>query len=182
MAFSIKLKNLDRVKANVKNTMENALKDVTLRKEIGKQARDTMVALSKTGKDPSNGRFFKALKKSTVKRRRELADLGNTTTDVYSPEKSNLSFTGQLLNSVKVIVKAGDSIITIKATGGREAYKTGKASTAKNTPSNEKLMEIHMGGKGVPARRFLGMSKKALGSSKRKVIEFLRRKLRRAGL
>ena len=98
--------------------------------DIGESIRDLLVLdIRENGINPKTGRGFKKLEKSTIRTRKYLAK-HNTTHSDYSPSKSNLTLTGELLDSLKAITKTVKSGMSfeISAKGVHSPYKpSGKA-------------------------------------------------------
>ena len=105
-----------------------------------------------------------------VERRKKLSKV-NTTTGVYSPKRSNLSFTGQLLDSLKA--KFSGSKITISPTGTRTPYKNLKGGQSRSVEN--KIVAEGLQKRGF---RFLGVDKKTKKKIKAEMIRFIRRLIR----
>ena len=114
-----------------RTTLDKVFTEVTSQKnmrEFGEYAVDRIVKRTRLGKgvDERGGdpKPLKALSESYKKKRRTSEELSSTT----RPGKSNLTFTGQLLDSIKVItIKAGS--VLISATGRRKDGLTNKELT-----------------------------------------------------
>jgi len=118
----------------------------------------------KSGKSPATGKNFIKLKTSTKNSRRARAKYSKTDPK-FSPNKSALTFSGQLVDSIKAKVKVGikSMRITIEPTGKREPYKNKDGSNTKGSArkGNKKLAKIHAEGGGkLPKRDLLGFTKK----------------------
>lgn len=88
------------------------------------------------GIDPAGGEF-PALSKEWIERREKLAAVNSTHKD-FSPSRSNLTFTGQLMDSLKTILKltSNSAKIIMEYTGTHKGYiglkgKRGKAISNK---------------------------------------------------
>ena len=130
----------------------------------------------KSGKSPATGKNFRKLKKtpkgrSTVDSRRRRAAY-NTTDPTFSPDKSALTFSGQLVDSLKAKIKIGAKSIrvTIEPTGKRIPYKNKDGSNTKGSAKkgNKKLAEYHA--EGSPKRDLLGFTKK----KEKEIVKLLR--------
>ena len=123
----------------------------------------------KSGKSPATGKNFRKLKttpkgRSTVDQRARRAKY-NTTDPSFSPNKSALTFSGQLVDSIKAKVKVDAELlsITIEPTGKRTPYKNKDGTNTKKSAKigNKRLAKIHADGGGkLPKRDLLGFTKK----------------------
>ncbi len=155
------LKKLDKVAQSLRKELGNFLS--TSGKVQDKLLGDLKKEI-KSGKSPATGKNFRKLKSSTIESRRRRAEY-NTTDPSFSPEKSALTFTGQLVNSIKAKVKVGAKSmrITIEPTGRRKPYKNKDGSNTKGSAriGNKKLAQYHAEGSGnLPKRDLLGFTKK----------------------
>jgi hypothetical protein len=110
------------------------------------------------------------LSPSWIERRGELAKV-NPTGVSYGTAKSNLTLTGQLLESLKRIPSRFSVII--QAMGDRQPYRNKDGSTAKSTPSNSQLAK-YLAERG---RFFIGFDQKLKDQIKKKIKEHIRRNL-----
>ena len=87
------------------------------------------------------GKSFKALAPSTIERRKKLSKYNKTHSD-YSPSKSNLTFTGRLLKSVKtrIIARSKSIIFRIDVSGSHAPYK-GKGKTYGKRVANKVIRD-----------------------------------------
>jgi hypothetical protein len=111
------------------------------------------------------------LAESTIENRRSIARREQTQA-TYSDKRSNLTLTGQLLDSLKMFISRG--VLKIRPDGKRRPYKTIKKSRAKRPPSNDELA-VHLEDKGFI---FMGIDDKSLKKIKTISIRFLRRLLK----
>ena len=125
-----------------------------------------MVASARSGKDPSTGKRFQKLADSTINSRRRFK--GRSDEQFFKPNRSNLTLTGQLLSSVKAILPKGKPIIIISPTGRRD-----------DGERNVTIGKFHQTGKGVPMRRFLGVSDQMAKAANTIFKRHLRRRLTR---
>lgn len=105
-----------------------------------------------------------------IERRKKLSGT-NATTGVYSPRRSNLSFTGQLLDSLKA--KFRGRKITIEPTGTRTPYKNLKGG--QSSPVENKIVAKGLQDMGFI---FLGVDEKTTKKIKTEITRFIRRLLR----
>jgi hypothetical protein len=166
----VKINTKDAEKA-LKNRLNRSLRSEKLLTEVGEIAVKNSVASSRLGKDPTTLEAYAPFsgenpEKYIATRKRIAARNGKGSN--FRPAKSNLTITGQLLNSIKAFVERGKVII--KASGEHKPYGKGK------TISNEELARWHSDGKGpYPARNVVGISDKTRDIIKNKVRAFLRR-------
>lgn len=134
---------------------------------------DELIKDMKNGLNPKTGKPFRKIAPSTIKRRKALSKV-NKTDSRYSPARSNLTFTGEFLESIKAFFKKkrGGSTITIEPTGTHPGYNLVRGGRSKSV-SNSKIAEAQesMG------RQVLTFSKKRINSIKVEIQRFLRQKL-----
>lgn len=138
MVARVKIKGLDKLSTKLRLRVGRAIKDAKTEKEF------TKLVVEETRR----GSIEPVLKPSTISNRRRLAKYNRTHKD-YIATKSNLTFTGQLLNSLRSIFRAS-RLEYIISPGNRERrpYKYERGSkdkreivTAKNTPTNKEIFE-----------------------------------------
>lgn len=131
-------------------------------------------ARSRRGLDDNSNRktFPTPLDSEWVSYRSKLAGI-NKTHPAYSKGRSNITFTGQLLNSIKAFFEG--STITIKPTGMHRGYKQIRGGRSKSV-ENEVIAE------GLESRgyKFLGVDDKTEKKIKTEITRFIRRLLRRS--
>lgn len=142
--------------------------------------------LTRQGTSPVTGKAFEPIKGITQKHRQYL-ERYNRTHSKYRFYKSNLTFTGQLLNAVtfaKFRFKDGIGISIFVNPTSRKPYKTGNKRKSKKIPKappdNAKLGEYMRDGdpkKNRPPRPFLGVSKEQDGKIRKIISRHLRREL-----
>ena len=143
--------------------------------EIGKFLVSRIQLEARRAKPLNNSRSFPSLK-SITKQHRDYLKKFNSTHGAFKSGRSNLTFTGQLIDAITFKVKKGLVEIFVEKSS-RTPYKTGPNSTAKGTPNNNKLAEI-LGKIG-----FVFMTKKGLESDpqiRKRVNNIVRRFLRRS--
>lgn len=132
-----------------------------------------------------NTKKFKSLATSTKDARRELAR-NNRTSDLYSNARSNLSFTGQLRDSIKtLIVNIRKRLVEVgPAATVRKPYKTKKGKNVKGKKlTNAELGDFHQNGGGkLPARPFLNVTQKTLNKINKLVLRRIAKILRKNNL
>lgn len=174
MAVKVKFKNLKKVQDSIREAFSEVVHSPTLLKKVGEEVVSYTKIKSRSGFSlGSGGNRFPALADSTVGRRRALAKV-NETHRAYSAARSNLTFTGQLIDSIKVLnVQASKAIVEIGPTGKRRKLKGVrgkplKVSDANNSEVYSRLKELG----------FLIFGKD--GALERKVLNLVKREMRRA--
>lgn len=97
----------------------------------------------------------------------------NKTHPTYAKARSNLTFTGQLLDSLKAFFKG--RTITIKPTGTHKGYKQLKGGTSKNVAN-----KVIADGLEDMGYKFLEIDDKTEKKIKTEITRFIRRLLRRS--
>jgi 6-phosphofructokinase len=123
----------------------------------------------RAGKNPESGKSYKGLKDTTIKRRKRLSKFNKTHPD-YSAAKSNLTFSGQLVDSMFVKVEAMKTKIKwiIDVKGRRKGYKGVRGKTLKST-SNKKVAE----GLADQGRPLISISKKMQREISKKIKQVI---------
>lgn len=136
---TVKIKGLDGVRAMVRRIFEETRSDTGLLKEIGEITSDQVRGFTRSGTSVATGKSFPPLKPSTIKNREYLAKY-NSTHSAYSPSKSNLTLTGELLDSVQTS-KVFKGSVTVEPKGTHKPYKTktGKGKSVENAKIFEYL-------------------------------------------
>ncbi len=112
---------------------------------------------------------FTALKDTTIEWRRRIAST-NPTHPKYSAQKSNLTLTGEFLDSIVSEIIKKDLLVKIYPTGEHPGYFTKKGSvTPKKAVSNQEILERQLS---------LGRNPlKITGTVRREIIEIIKKKL-----
>jgi hypothetical protein len=121
--------------------------------EIGNKTVKIIYGVTRTGKNPKTGENILPLNKSTIERRKKVAET-NQTTNVFSPSRSNLSLIGALLDSIKAFPNVSEQKVEIYPTGKHPGYvqKNGKKTKGSD---NADIMR----GQRDMGRDILGLSK-----------------------
>lgn len=131
--------NLGRAQKNMIAKFDQIKKDPELLRQIGDAALKDIVGYARSGKNPDTRSAFTKLSKSWIERREYLKRFNSPDGEFFlNSRKSNLTFTGQLLRSIKYrFLRPGE--VEIYASGNHVGYKTKSG----HTPSiqNEKLVE-----------------------------------------
>ena len=125
-----------KINSRITREVNDILGEEELSKIIGNIVVERVAFSAKRGKPLNDSKDFPTLDDKTIERRAELSEF-NKTTNVYKADRSNLSFTGQLLNSLSFVkLKSKAFLVEIMFSGNRTPYKTGPKSTAKLTDAN----------------------------------------------
>ena len=175
-----------RVRFNSKRATQDLLRrfnkvkeNKQLQKDIGEFIVARIKAEARRGRPLNDSRKFKPLKSLTIASRKRLAQF-NKTHPTFSPRKSNLTFTGQLIDAVDYEVKDNDIFILV-ADSQRSPIRTGPNSRQRKTPTNQRLQQFLIDisksfaiftGKGLKSEPRIAKRVKSI------VLRFLRRSLR----
>ena len=152
------------------------LKDKALGKlvsgEIGEFSVERIYRSTKTGKSLATETSLKTLKEGTIKRRKAYK---GSTGEFFKPAKSNLTFSGQLLNALTFRVIRNGVIEVFVKDNMRTPYKGEKSSsTSFNRDTNADIARKVA----EDGRPFIGMDKKGVEVIKQIVLRNLRKQLR----
>lgn len=121
--FTFKIKNQGislTLEKKFRDQMEKVLSSDAFLKEVGQFAVERIAYQARTSKPLNESSSLPALKATTIAARRRIAR-NNPTHQAYEPARSNLTITGQFLNSLKyALVKAG--VIKIGFDGVHKGY------------------------------------------------------------
>lgn len=136
----VTITGIDKVKASVIDAFNKIKSNERMLLDIGDKTVELTKAFNRSGKSPVGKSHPKnsgewELKKIALTKT-------NKPSEFYQPFLSNVTFTGQLLESIDVVkINKNESSVTIDATGPRTSYKNLNGSLQKNTPTNAKLVE-----------------------------------------
>ncbi len=106
--------------------------------EVGDFTVDRLRYQARVSKPANFARSTKPLESSTISNRRYLAK-HNQTHETFEPNRSNLTITGQFLDSIKYAIR-GTGLLEIFFDGTHKGYLSGTGRRGKSIP-NEKLAE-----------------------------------------
>lgn len=137
---SVKIKGIPEVKASVRNLFNEVRKDPKLLEDIGIKMVEQTQAFNRSGKSVSGDKHPR-IESETVDRKEKLKKV-NPVSEYYRRAASNVTFTGQLLRSIKFKVFSSEGTVKLEASGERKPYKNldGTSVSADNTPTNEQLV------------------------------------------
>jgi len=192
--FRYKVSNINSVFNAVRSIYDELTKQREELDKIGRFARDRIVAETRKGNDLTrDGAKQPELSESYIAWRRGVISLGkvresrgtrndyekaarisgknSTVPDptFFRPTKSNLTMTGQLLNSIEYTVKVEDSKIIIEPTGTRDDGKTNKEVAYSLAHRKNK-------------RTFLGLDDRGFKRIRTVIVEAIRRLALKKGL
>lgn len=165
-------RNLKEVMASLRQKVSVPWNQAELN-EIGKKARDLIVNSVRSGKNPKLDKPLKELTSEAWIKERESIALSNDRSDVYSKRRSNLSLTGEFLESIIYEAKPSDQKISIRPEGIHEPYASpGSSSRPMGSPvENSTILK----GQKNQGRDILGLSERL----NKQIITLMRRLYRK---
>lgn len=170
--FKINKKSVENLDSSIKKAFDKVIRSQAMLNEIGNSITSDIVdqTRNKAKSIPDKSRLA-SLSKGWIERRKKLSDY-NETDSTFAPTKSNLTFTGQLLNALmhkitgigKLQVGFFDSV--------HEPYKNKDGKSIGNPIKNEDLAR-YVAEQGRP---FIGIR----DLTKRKINRIVRTYVRRA--
>lgn len=125
MVISFKIKDqkvFAKLESTIKDKMEKVLASEPMLNEVGEMVTERIRYQARISKPLNNQDSFPKLKSSTIKTREYLSQY-NDTHETFDASRSNLTITGQLLDSLKHSIKSA-GVIVIAFTGMHRGYKT----------------------------------------------------------
>jgi len=199
---SYKVKNLDSVFNAVRSIYSDLTQEREELEKIAKFARDRIVAETRKGKDlTKNGDKQPELSESYIAWRRSLANRNRALdraaegsqkkrdqalamkitertpspdSTFFKPAKSNLTLTGQLLNSIEYEVKIDKKTIIIEPKGQRDDGKSNKEVAEELATRKTSLAP--------DGRKFLGLDERGFQRIRNLIVEAIRRLALKKGL
>lgn len=145
-SFDVKIKGVSNVQNSVKALFKKIVGQESTLEEIGSKIVFLTQGTLRTGKSPNvdggNPKPQKPISKGWANRKEKLKAV-NSTSEFYRKGKSNLTFTGQLIDSIdyEIKKKADSNSIIISAKGDRKPYKGLKGKSLDGEIKNEKVVE-----------------------------------------
>lgn len=176
MAFKIRLneQSIINAQSGFTETIKKVLNNKTMLGEIGDVIINDVKLNTRLGKSIPTGGKLKPLKDSWIKQRKKISQ-ATKVHDTFSPARSNLTLTGQLLDSMRKVFK-GMGSLEIKFFGNHQPYfiktKSGTSRIGKAIPNEKLAGYVAEGG-----RPFFGIRKQV----KSRINIIVRSYLRRAG-
>ena len=172
MTVKTKVKiDLSKINAKIQD-VTTKLENKQLLESVARIAIDDIRGNAREGKPFVEGKesSFPSLETKTEKRRKRLATV-NTTDRAYSPARSNLTFTGQLLNSLKFSISG--LRIKIFPSGTRSPYNYIRGGQSKSV--SNKIVAQGLAEKGF---KFLGIGEPTERKIRSEIVRTLRRLLK----
>lgn len=165
----IKFKGLAALEKKVKKRIEDEIKNKAVLTEIGEKLVSNIKGSARLKGNPIFGDDYDELADSTKKARKQAEKTLKKGTN-YGTNKSNLTQTGELIESINFTVSNTKPLISIRAEGDHSRAKM----------SNQDLLEIHQKGLGNnPARPIMGVNDKMKKSATVTIQKHLRRALKK---
>jgi phage gpG-like protein len=161
----VKFINLDVVLKNLREVFKDTPKNKQMLGEIGLFALDRIYRSTKSGKSLAlNGQKNPSLSPGYINWRKTY---DGPKGEFFSPTRSNLTLTGQLLNSLMLKILPDRGAVTVSPTGNRDDGEMTNQDLAKKL-KNE-------------GRPFLGMDETGQQRIKKLVLDEIRRQKKRKG-
>lgn len=139
--FTARIKNQGvfvQIEKGIIKDIEEILSSKEMLSEVGQFTVDRLKYQARLGKPANFARSTKPLESSTIRSRRYLAK-HNPTHETFEESRSNLTITGQFLDSLKYVVR-GTGLLEIFFDGTHKGYLSGTGKRGKSI-ANEKLAE-----------------------------------------
>jgi hypothetical protein len=179
MSITVKFdkESIKRVEEQTRTAFEKVIANRKLLNEVGEIVVTDIQFQTRRGQSIPNKARLKPLSKSWKEIRARIAE-STDTHETYSPRRSNLTLTGQLLESLTWrIVKSGVIETLFKGSRRRPYFirrkRDNSLRTIESKISNEELAEYVQ-----KDRPFVGVRPQVVDRIKLKVIEYLRRSSR----
>lgn len=139
--FTARIKNqavFVQIEKGLVKDIEEILSSREMLKEVGEFTVERLRYQARIGRPANFARSTKPLEESTIRNRKYLAK-HNPTHETFEPTRSNLTITGQFLDSLKYAVR-GTGLLEIFFDGNHRGYLSGTGKRGKSIP-NAKLAE-----------------------------------------
>lgn len=107
---------------NARESIEKRVREAIANAKLQNIAADELKREIRSGTNPKTGKNYRQLKESTIRNRRYLAR-NNPTHPQYSPARSNLTLTGQLIDGIKARFNKASGVLTIFISGKHPGYR-----------------------------------------------------------
>lgn len=177
MAFMSKvtIKGLPQVKESVQKLFESIRTDKELLTEIGANLVVQTQAFNRAGKTPSGGKHENQISDEWIERKERLKTVNNVS-EYYREGASNLTFTGQLLRSIKFKINQASGSVSLFMSGARKPYKNLDGTLVKDVPTNDELRG-YLEKKGW---KIFGLNKQISNTTNRIVRGFINNKIKKS--
>ena len=156
----------------VKQKIDEVYEDEANLKEIATKLLQINKRTIRKGIDPLTGEKFPKNTKQTIERRKQMAQI-NFTDPSYGPNKSNLTFTGQLVEAMKASVAKKQITIEVEDSK-REPLVGAKGKLLKTRATN---LDVQKGMRDI-GRNMLGMTEEMTIALENFLIRKIKQKLR----
>lgn len=187
-----KVLGVKELEAKVTLTLKDKITKGEVLEQIGSFVKNRIYQNTKAGKSLATGNSIKSLSPNYIKTRKRFQEW-NQVGDFFSPSRSNLTLTGQLLNAIAFRVNKIKSQVEVfvqdtlrKPTppipqkSWVEGRSTKKYASKKPEPSlTNKEVAKRVADKGRP---FLGLDETGRDRVKLTLVQEIRKRLRQAGL
>ena len=193
MEIKVDLSGLSKRVKKLDETIKLALTREPLLKEIGETAIKDIQFQTRRGINGEDSSKLKPLTRDWVKRRGDLAKRGVPTHAAFSKGRSNLTITGQLLDSIKIKIIKGATVM-IGFTGMHKGYSIPYLSSFKRkTKDGTQLVNSNRSGMTNPgdeisnaelashiskSRPFFSIRPEMINRFKSIVIRYIRRNIK----
>lgn len=165
----VRVKLTEGSRRAIKKLLQNAITERSLFDSLGKFLVKRTQGFTREGKNPgTESAFKKKLSPSWIKSKAELAEY-NAPDPLYAKGRNNLTFSGQLLRSLKFSLTKNGIVVT--PTGVRQNYKTKDGRDIDGPDTNKKLAELV-----IKQRNFLTMS----GQTRKLILNKVKSAIRRS--
>jgi hypothetical protein len=128
----VTIKGIPELKKNITETFDKIRKDPELLAQIAVATKDNILGYARSGRNPETKKSFPSLSDSWRAKRDYLSRFNEADGEFYlGTGKSNLTFTGSLLKSLKSKIVPSKSSVIVEATGMHPGYKSGPNGKAK---------------------------------------------------
>lgn len=144
-------------------------------KELDDIAKRVVLAIqtkTRLGVSPVTDKKLKPLTENTIERRKLLSRY-NKTHEMFSPERSNLTLTGALVDAIRYEFRTREQKIMFSLPGTHPGYSTGKGKRTATVP-----FSIILRGQREMGRDFLGLSDKMRKTLLLEIRRLILRKIR----
>jgi hypothetical protein len=176
LKFKVKILNIDSVLKKIENLVTNDLYDSSLLQDIQDFSILRIQAETRKGKSLPYDANQQPLANSTVNIRTQISkgkikpdnpDWFKPDPTFFKPKKSNLTSTGQMLESLKGSITKSDGTIVVKPTGSRDP----SLSNSKEFTTNISLAKDLA----LRGRKFLGLDALSVKRIRKMVLDEIRR-------
>jgi hypothetical protein len=134
---TLKRVNFSNRRDNLKRQISRAVKSNKLLEEVAQDILTDVKGQAQSGRNP-DGSKYPSLSSSWVERRKRLSTT-NKVSGLYAPRRSNVTFTGEFIDSIKARINKSKGTIAIEATGTHSKYRGIRKRTVGSKVKNADL-------------------------------------------